>query len=138
MIEPHNPQYNGVRERKNRTILGAAQAKLHDQGLPLHLGAKACNTSVFVQNRSPHQILGMSTPEEYFSSKKPDVSYFKIFGSFVYFHVTKDSRKKLEPTGEIGIFLGYTDTPHNYQVYFPNNRMIVVRWDINFYEDKAM
>ena len=80
----------------------------------------------------------MSTPEEDFSGKKPDVSYFKIFGSSVYFHVTKDSRKKLEPKTNIGIFLGYTDTPHNYRVYFPNNRMTVVRRDIKFDEEKAM
>eukprot|EP00253_Pinus_taeda_P007076 PITA_07076 len=40
-IAPHNPQQNGVAKRKNRTIVGAAQAMLHDQGLPLHLWAKA-------------------------------------------------------------------------------------------------
>ena len=50
----------------------------------------------------------MSTPEEAFTSKKPDVSHFKIFGSSVYVHVTKDSRKKLEPTAKVGIFVGYT------------------------------
>ena len=49
-----------------------------------------------------------------FTSKQPDVSHFKIFGSSVYVHVTKDARKKLEPTTEIGIFVGYTETPHNY------------------------
>ena len=96
-ITLHNPQHNGVAERKNRTIVGAARVMLHDQGLSLHLWAEACNTMVFVQNCSPHQILGMITQEEDFSSKKPDVSYFKIFGSSVYFHVTKDSRKNLEP-----------------------------------------
>ena len=80
----------------------------------------------------------MSTPEEAFSGKKHNVSYFNICGSFVYFHVTKDSRKKLEPASEIGIFVGYTNIPHNYQVYFPNNSMNVVRWDIKFDEEKAM
>ena len=60
----------------------------------------------------------MSTPEEAFSSKKPDISHLKIFGSPVYIHVTKNSRKKLEPTAEVGIFLGYTETPHNYRLYF--------------------
>ena len=68
----------------------------------------------------------MSTPEEAFTGKKPDVSQFKIFGSFVYVHVTKDARKKLEPTAEVGIFVGYNETPHNYRVYFPNNKMTVV------------
>jgi len=30
LIAPHNPQQNGVAERKNRTIVGAARAMLHD------------------------------------------------------------------------------------------------------------
>jgi len=59
----------------------------------------------------------MKTPEEAFSGKRPDVGRFRIFGSSVYFHVTKDARKKLELTAELGILVGYTDTPHNYQVY---------------------
>ena len=65
------------------------------------------------------------------------MSHFKIFGSSVYFHVTKYARKNLEPTTELGIFLGYTDTPHNYWVYFPAHMMKVVRRDVKFDEDKA-
>jgi hypothetical protein len=53
-------------------------------------------------------------------------------------HVTKNARKKLEPTVEVGIFVGYTETPHNYHVYFPNNNMTVMRQDIQFDERKAM
>ena len=62
----------------------------------------------------------------------------KIFRSSVYIHVTKDARKKLEPTTEVGIFVGYTETPHNYRVYFLNSRMNVVRRDIKFNEVKSM
>ena len=68
----------------------------------------------------------MSTPEEAFTGKKLDVSHFKIFGSSVYVHVTKEVRKKLETNSKFGIFVGYTETPHNYHVYFPNSRMTVV------------
>jgi hypothetical protein len=68
----------------------------------------------------------MSTPEEAFTGNKLDVSHFKIFGSSIYVHVIKDSKKKLEPTAEVGIFLGYTETPHNYRMYFPNSKMIVM------------
>ena len=135
---PHNPQQNGVTERKNKTIVGAARAMLNDQGLPIHLWVEACNTTVYVQNRCPHRVLGMSTPEEAFSGKKLDISHLKIFGSPIYIHVTKDARKKLEPTAEVGILVGYTETPHNYRMYFPDSRMTVVRWDIKFYEDKSM
>ena len=63
---PHNPQQNGVDERKNKMIVGAARAMLHDQGLPLHLWVKACSIVVYVQNRIPHHILQMKTPEEVF------------------------------------------------------------------------
>eukprot|EP00253_Pinus_taeda_P004358 PITA_04358 len=73
LTAPHNPQKNGMAERKNRMI-----------------------------NRSPHHILGMKTPEEAFPGKRPDVGHFRIFGSSVYCHVTKDARKKLKPTVELG------------------------------------
>jgi hypothetical protein len=106
--------------------VGATRAMLHDQGLPMHLWEEACNTMVYVKNHCPHRVLGMSTPKEAFTSKKLDVSHFKIFGSFVYVHVTKDARKTLEPTVEVGIFVGYTETPHNYHVYFPNSKMTVM------------
>ena len=75
---------------------------------------------------------------EAFSGKRPDVSHFRIFGSLVFCHVTKDARKKLDPTVELGILVGYTDTPHNYRVCLPPNRMTVVRRDVKFDEVKAM
>ena len=80
----------------------------------------------------------MKTREEAFSKKRLDVGHFRIFGSLVYFHVTKDAWKKLEPTTELGILVGYTDTPHNYRVYFPTSWRIVVHKDLKFDEQKAM
>jgi hypothetical protein len=98
----------------------------HDQGLPIHLWVEACNTTVYVHKCCPHRVLGMSTLEEDFTGKKLDVSHFKIFVSSVYVHVIKNARKKLELTVEVGIFVGYTETPHNYRVYFPNSKMTVM------------
>ncbi len=91
-----------------------------------------------MQNHCPHKILDMSTPEEAYSGKRPDISHLRIFGSPVYMHVKKDARKKLEPTAEVGIFVGYTDTPHNYRLYFPNSHKTVVRRDIKFQVEKGM
>ena len=137
-MAPHSPQQNGVAKRKNRSIVGAARAMLHDQGLPLHLWAEACNTTIYVQNRSPHQILESKTLEETYFIKRPDVGHFRVFGSSIYCHVTKDSQKKLEPTKKLGIFVGYTDTPQNNQVYLPTSQTIVIRRDLKFDEQKAM
>ena len=80
----------------------------------------------------------MRSPKESFSGKRPDISHLRIFGSPVYIHVMKDARKKLEPTAEVGIFVGYTDTPQNYRVYLLDSRKTIVRWDIKFHEEKAM
>ena len=137
-MAPHNPQQNGVVKRKNKMILGESRVMLHDQGLPLHLYVEACNTMVCLQNRSPHHILGMKTLEEAFSGKRPDVGHFRIFGSLVFCNVNKDSQKKIELITELGILVGYTDTPHNYRVYFPTSRRTVVRRDLKFDEQKAM
>ena len=37
-------------------IVGAAQAMLHDQGLPMHLWVEACNTAVYMKSRCPHRV----------------------------------------------------------------------------------
>jgi len=65
---------------------------------------------------SHHKILGMVTPKETFTGRKPNVSHFHIFVSIVYCHVSKDSKKNLESIVERGIFVGYTRTPHFYWV----------------------
>ena len=46
--------------------------------------------------------------------------------------------KKLEPTTELGIFVGYIDTLHNYQTYFPAHRITMVNRDMKFNEEKSM
>jgi len=84
---PYNPHQNGVAERKNRTIMEAVKAMIHDQDLLMHLWAKAAKTAVYVQNRSPHKMIENKTPEEIFSREKPEVGHFKIFGCPVFVHI---------------------------------------------------
>ena len=86
---PYNPQQNGVAERKNRTIMEAAKAMLHDQDLPMHLWVEAARTAVYVQNHTPHRVLKNKTPEEVFSGKKPEVNHLRIFSCPVYIHIPK-------------------------------------------------
>ena len=86
-----------VAKRKNRTIMEAAKAMLHDQDLPMHIWAEAAKTMVCVQNRTPHRVLENKTPKEVFSGKKPEVSNLRIFGCPVYMHIQKEKRTKLDP-----------------------------------------
>ena len=48
---PHNPQQNGVVERKNRSIVEAVKAMIHDQHLPMFLWEEASMTIMYVQNK---------------------------------------------------------------------------------------
>lgn len=68
------------------------------------------HTAIFLQNRSPHRVLGRVVPKEAFIGKKLDVSHFRIFGSLVYCRVSFDNWKKLVPTIEKGIFMSYSET----------------------------
>ena len=61
---PYNPKHNGVSKRKNRTIMEATKAMLHDQDLPMRLWAEVVRTTVYVQNHTLHRILEKKTPEE--------------------------------------------------------------------------
>jgi hypothetical protein len=78
------------------------------------LWAEACMTTVYVKNRISHQILKNITPEESFTRVKPEIGHFKIFGCLVYFHVPKEKRSKLEPSGRKGTFVGYSESSKAY------------------------
>ena len=113
---PHTPQQNGVAERKNKTMVGAAKAMLFDQGLSLFLWDETYRNAVYIQNRCSHTTLGRKTPEEVFTCTRPDVSHIRIIGSVCYCHVHADTRKKLDPFGEKGLLVGYSETLNDYRV----------------------
>jgi hypothetical protein len=87
---------------------------IHDQDLPMFLWVEACNTIVYIQNWCPHRILEDKTLEEAFTSVKPKVSHFHIFGCLVYIHVLVEKRTKLEPSSKKGLFVGYSETSKAY------------------------
>ena len=99
---------------------------LYDQDMPKFMWDEACNTVVYVQNRIPHNALGKITPESVFTSSKPEVSHFRIFGSATYCDVPEEKRKKLNKTAEKGYLVGYSENGKAYKIYIPDSRKIVV------------
>jgi hypothetical protein len=97
-------------QRENRSIIGFSKAMIHDQDLPMFLWAKAFNMTVYVQNKSPHRVLGGKTPGEAFTGVKPKIGHLRIFGCPAYIHVPVEKSTKLEPSREKGIFVGYYET----------------------------
>ena len=119
-------------------MVGVAKAMLFDQGLTLFLWSEAYKTVVYIQNKCPHTALGRKTPEEVFTGTKPDVSHIRIFGSVCYCHVHLDNRKKLDPSGEKGLLVGYSEISKAYRVYIPARRRIIASRDVQFDEDRAL
>ena len=110
---------------------------LYDQDMPKFLWAEACNTTVYIQNRTPHTALGKITPESVFTGSKPEVSHFRIFDSITYCHVLSEKRKKLEVTAESGYLVGYSENAKAYRIYVPESKKVVVQRDVKFIEEKA-
>jgi hypothetical protein len=90
--------------------------------------------TIYVQNRSPHRILKDMTPEKVFSRKKPNLEHLRIFGFNVYLHIPKDKRKKLEPSGRKGIFVGYNESSKAYIIYILEQHKVEFSRDVTFNE----
>jgi hypothetical protein len=83
----------------------------------MHLWEEASSTTVYMQNISPHKILGNKTTKEVFTGKKPEVIHLKIFGCPMFIHIPKEKRMKLEPSRKKGTFVGYSETLKAYRIY---------------------
>jgi hypothetical protein len=117
-------------------IVGAARDMLYDQDMLKFLWAEKCNTAIYIQNKSPHKVLGRLTPEEASIGKKLEVGHFRIFSCLVYCHVPYDKRMKLDSTAVKGIFVGYNETSKAYRIHIPALNKTMVRRDVRFKEDK--
>ncbi|XP_058733367.1 uncharacterized protein LOC131604975 [Vicia villosa] len=73
---PRTPQQNGVVERKNRSLVELARAKLSDSKLPKYFWADAISTACFVSNRVNIRHILKKTPYELFKGRKPNIANF--------------------------------------------------------------
>nr|GEV55022.1 putative reverse transcriptase domain-containing protein [Tanacetum cinerariifolium] len=98
---------NGVVERRNRTFVEAAQTMLIFSKALMFLWVEAVATACYTQNRSLIYTHRNKTPYKLVHNKKPDLTFFRVFGAVCY--PTNDSKDlgKLQPTADIGIFIGY-------------------------------
>ena len=82
----YTPQQNGVVERKNWTLITLARTMLDEYNTPEALWAEAINTACDASNRLFLQRFLGKTPYELLNRKKPDVSFFQVFGCKCYIY----------------------------------------------------
>nr|GEV10886.1 retrovirus-related Pol polyprotein from transposon TNT 1-94 [Tanacetum cinerariifolium] len=104
---PRTPQQNGVVKRQNRTLIEAARTMLIFSKALMFLWAEAVATACYTQNRSLIHTRHHKTPYELVHNKKPDLTFFRVFGALCYPTNDSEDLGKLQPTADIGIFVGY-------------------------------
>jgi hypothetical protein len=131
---PYTPQQNGVVERKNRTLLDMARTMLDEYKTPDRFWAEAINTACYSINwLYLHRIL-KKTSYDLLTGKKPNVSYFRVFGSKCFILVKRGRKSKFTPKTVEGFLLGYDSNTRAYRVFNKSTRLVEVSCDIVFDE----
>jgi hypothetical protein len=95
---------------------------------------EAINTACYSINRLYlHRIL-KKTSYELLTSKKPNVSYFRVFGSKCFILVKRGRNSKFAPKAIEGFLLGYDSNTKAYRVFNKSTRLLEVSCDIVFDE----
>jgi transposase InsO family protein len=131
---PYTHQQNGVVERKNRTLLDMARTILDEYKTPDQFWAEAINTACYSINRLYlHRIL-KKTSYELLTGKKPNVSYFRVFGSKCFILIKRGIKSKFAPNAVEGFLLGYDSNTRAYRIFNKSTGLVEVSCDIVFDE----
>jgi hypothetical protein len=131
---PYTPQQNGVVERKNRTLIDMARTMLGEFKTPERFWSEAVNTACHAINRVYLHRLLNETSYELLTSNKPNVSYFRVFGSKCYILVKKGRNSKFAPKAVEGLLLGYDSNTKAYRVFNKSSGLVEVSSDVVFDE----
>jgi hypothetical protein len=111
-----------------------ARTMLDEYKTPDRFWAEAINTACYSINRLYlHRIL-KKTSYELLTDKKPNVSYFKVFGSKCFILIKRGRKSKFSPKVVEGFLLGYDSNTRAYRVFNKSTGLVEVSCDIVFDE----
>ncbi|GJX29969.1 putative ribonuclease H-like domain-containing protein [Tanacetum coccineum] len=131
---PRTPQQNDVVERWNHTLVEAARTMLIFSKDPMFLWAEVVATACYTKNRSLIHTRHCKTPYELVHNKKPGLIFFRVFGALCYPTNDSEDLGKLQPTADIGIFVGYAPSRKGYRIYNKRTRRIMETIHVQFDE----
>jgi hypothetical protein len=124
------PEYNGVAERLNRTLIEKVRALLHDTGLPKFLWGEALNYVTYIKNRTWTKSSPDATLHEILTHKKPDLSNVHPWGARVWVHDTSGS--KLDGHAKEGRWMGFDEESKGHHIYWESKRSVTVERSVMF------
>ncbi|GJZ51773.1 retrovirus-related pol polyprotein from transposon TNT 1-94 [Tanacetum coccineum] len=131
-------QQNGVVKRRNQMLVEATRTMLIFSKALLFLWVEAVATTCYTQNRSLIRLRHGKTPYELLHDRKPDLTYFHVFGALCYPTNDIEDLGKLKPKADIGIFIGYTPAKKAYRIYNRRTQRIMETIHLDFDELTAI
>jgi hypothetical protein len=110
-----------------RTMLGEFK-------MPERFWSEAMNTACHAINRLYLHRLLKKTSYKLLTGNKPNVSYFRVFGSKCYILVKKGTHSKFAPKAVEGFLLGYNSNTKAYRVFNKSSGLVEVSSDVVFDE----
>ncbi|GKD24186.1 retrovirus-related pol polyprotein from transposon TNT 1-94 [Tanacetum coccineum] len=131
---PRTLQQNGIVERRNHTLVEAARTMMIFSKALIFLWAEVVATVCYTQNRSLIHTRHNKTLYELVHDKKPDLTFFRVFGALCYPTNDRKDPGKLQPTSDIRIFIGYALSRKGYRIYNKRTRRIMETIHVQFDE----
>ena len=131
------PEYNGVSEHLNWTLLEQTHTLLHSSKLPKNLWGEVINHAVWLKNRMVTWGLpDEKTPFEMLYGKKPNLRKLYEWGNQVWVHTLGGS--KLDGWSKMGKWIRYNEISNGHRIYWPNKCSVTVEHSIKFSNDKLI
>jgi hypothetical protein len=130
----YTPQQNGLVERKNWTLIDMAKTMLREYMTPERFCSKAMNTACHAINHLYLHRLLKTMSYKLLTSNKPNISYFRVFGSKCYILVKRGRHSMFDPKAIEGFLLGYDSNTKAYRVFNKSSRLVEVTCDVIFDE----
>jgi hypothetical protein len=117
---------NSVVERKNRTLLDMARTMLDEYKTSYRFWEEAIDTACYSINRLYLHQIHKKTSYELLTGKKPNVSYFRVFGSKCFILIKRGRNSIFAPKAVEGFLLGYDSNTRAYRVFNKSTGLLEV------------
>jgi hypothetical protein len=101
------------------------------------LWAEAINTACYASNCLFLQKFLGKTPYELLNGKKPDVSFFQVFGCKCYIYKKRQHLEKFQRHCDIGFLVGYSSKYKVYRVFNHATGLVQETYDVEFDESNG-
>ena len=109
---------------------------LNENNLPKYFWTGVVNIAYYVLNRVSLRPILNKIPYKLWKDRKPNISYFKVFGWKCFILNTKDNLGKFDAKTDVGVFLGYSISSKVYRIF--NKMTLIVEESMHIKFEKTL